>query len=200
MGDADACVNARVDAEGGEDLGRGRHACLEDGGGETVEGEGGVAAEVTVEAARDPPEAGAQKESGEKEGEAEKKEDVRKLVAELPGAESAFGLDDAIFGTAEVVEAALEEEVQGEREAGEAVGEDAVVDVAAGGEVAGEGGRPLPYFAAAAGILVVAVGEGLAGSEPEALGEKEGEQNSGDALRPIEAEAAEAGEPVGHCA
>ena len=81
-------------------------------------------------------------------------------------------LHDAILGIAKKIEPALEEEIEGERKAGEAVGENAVVNVAAGGVVAGEGRRLFPGFAAAAGVLVVAVGKRLAAYEPESLEEK----------------------------
>ena len=56
MGDAEAGVDAAVDAEGGEDFRIGADAGLEDGGREAIERESRIAAEVAVEAARDPPE------------------------------------------------------------------------------------------------------------------------------------------------
>ena len=103
------------------------------------------------------------------------------LVAEFPEAQLSRGgltggLHDPVFGLAEQIEAALDEEVEGKRQAGGAIGEDAVVDVAAGGEVAGQGRGLLPHLAAAAGVLVVAVGEGLAGDEPEALEREKGRE------------------------
>ncbi len=125
------------------------------------------------------------------------------LVTEFPEAQlSRSGLTgclhDPVFRFAEQIEAALDEQVEGERQTGSAIGEDAVVDVAAGGEVAGQGRGLLPHLAAAARVLVVAVGEGLVGDEPEALDEEGCEQRRRDALGQIESKTAEAGKPVGH--
>ena len=72
------------------------------------------------------------------------------------------------------------------------------MNVAATGEVSDEGRGPLPHFAPAARILVIAVAQVLARNEPEALDEKNCEQHCRDALRQIEMESAETGEPVGH--
>ena len=110
----------------------------------------------------------------------------------------ACGLHDAFFGLAEQVEAALGEEIEREGKAGGAPGEDAVVNVAATGEVSDEGRGLLPHLAPAARVLIVAVGQVLARDQPEALDEKNGEQHRRDALRQVEMESAEAGEPVGH--
>ena len=112
MGNADAGVDAAVEAEGGQDFGIGRDAGLEDGGRKAIEGERGVAAEIAVETARDPPESAAQNAAGEEERQAQQEGDVGELVAEFPGAEFgagrlAGGLHDAVFGLAEEVEAAL---------------------------------------------------------------------------------------------
>ena len=95
------------------------------------------------------------------------------LMAELPGAElDAALLNDTIFRIAKKIECPVDEEIECERESGEPVGENAIVNVAAGGVVAGEGRGLFPGFAAAAGVLVVAVGEGLAAYDPESLEEK----------------------------
>ena len=118
---------------------------------------------------------------------------MRELVTKLPGADFAGLLDYAVFGLAEMIESALGEEVEGERQAGEAIGEDAVVDIAAGGVVAGERRGPLPGFAAAARVLVVAIAEGLMCGEPETLGEKKREKHRRDPLGKIEVEAADPG-------
>ena len=70
--------------------------------------------------------------------------------------------------------------------------------VAAGGVVAGEGRWLFPGFAAATGVLIVAIGEGLVSDDPETLEKKEGQHQSRDALREIEAKAAKDAKPVGH--
>ncbi len=198
MCDADAGVDAAIDGEGSEDLRGGRYAGSQDGRREAVESEGCVAAEVAKEAACDPPEPGAKCAAGKEEREAQQQEDVCHLVAQFPWADFAGDLDDAVLGLAEVVQDALDFEVDGEGKPGEAIDEDAVVNISAGGVVAGEGGGPLPDFAAAAGVLVVAIAEGLVGDEVEALEEKKGEQTRRYALRKIEAEAANPGEAMGH--
>ena len=124
---------------------------------------------------------------------------MSELVAQFPDAELLdTGLHHAVFWFAEAVEAALDEQVQGERKPGGAIGQDAVVDVAAGGEVAREGRRLLPDLASAASVLVVAVAERLMRDKPESLDEKDRKQPRRDALRQIEMEAAETGKPVGH--
>ena len=125
------------------------------------------------------------------------------LVAQLPGAQLggagvAHGLHDPVFRFAEQVEAALEQQVQGEGKAGQAIGQDAVMNVSAGGKVAGQGRRLLPHLASAARVAVVAVAERLVGDEPEALDEKGRKQARRYALRQIEMESAKAGERVGH--
>ncbi len=80
--------------------------------------------------------------------------------------------------------------LHGEREAGDAIGEGAVaVEVAAGGEVAGERRGALPHLAAALGVAVVLLGELLVVDDPEALGEKEEEEQRGEALGPADLDA-----------
>ena len=69
-----------------------------------------------------------------------------------------------------------ENALDGERESGRTVGEGAVVDISAGGEVTGEGRGLLPHLTAAAGELVIAVGEGLAMDDPEALRQEQEQQ------------------------
>jgi len=103
-----------------------------------------------------------------------------------------------VFRFAEGIERALDEKIQGERETCEAVGKDAVVNVATCGVIAGDGRGPLPGFAAAARVLIVAISECLAADKPKALKEEERKQSGRDTLRQVEAEAAKDSEPVGH--
>src|SRR5579862_9449107 len=91
MGDPEAGVYAAVYAQGGEDFRIGADAGLEDGGREAVERECRIAAEVAVEAARDPPEGGAQDAAGEEEREAQQQGDMGELVAEFPQAQLSRG-------------------------------------------------------------------------------------------------------------
>jgi hypothetical protein len=72
------------------------------------------------------------------------------------------------------------------------------MNVAAAGVVAGKGRGLLPGFPTAARVLVIAVGEGLMRSDPEALDQKQGEKHRRDALRKIEVESTKASESVGH--
>jgi len=92
----------------------------------------------------------------------------------------------------------LGEKIEREGKAGGAVGEDAVVNVAAGGEVSGQRRGLLPDFAPAACVLIIGVGQVLTRDQPEALDEKNCEERRRYALRQIEVETAETGEPVGH--
>src|SRR5579863_2592876 len=112
------------------------------------------------------------------------------LVPEFPDTQPCISLprgclDDAVFGLAEEVETTLQKQVDGEGQPGHAVGENAVADVAAGGVVAGQRGRLLPGFAAAACVLVVVVRKGLIGRNPESLDEKEGEERCRYPLREV---------------
>ena len=121
------------------------------------------------------------------------------LVAEFPGARlAALLLHDAILWTAKEIESALEEQVESERKPGKAIGQNAVVDVAAGGVVAGERRGLFPGFAAAAGVLVIAVGQRLAADEPKSLEEKGCQECGRDPLREIEAKAAKHAKAMGH--
>ena len=107
-------------------------------------------------------------------------------MPQLPWTQLACDLNDAVLGLAEAVENAFEFEVQSEGQAGEAIDENAVVDVSAGGVVTGKGGGTLPDLTAAAGVLVVAIAQGLMSGNPEALEEKECEQPRRNALRTID--------------
>ena len=121
------------------------------------------------------------------------------LMAQFPGAQlAALLLHDAILGAAKEIESALEEQVEGERKAGEAIGQNAVVNVAAGGVVAGERRGFFPGFAAAAGVLVIAVGQRLPADEPKSLEEKSCQECCRDVLREIEAKAAKHTKAMGH--
>ncbi len=120
------------------------------------------------------------------------------LVAQLPGADFAADLNDAVLGLAKGVENAFVFEVDGKGSAGEGVDVDAVANVAARGVVANKGRGTLPDLTTAAGVLIVAIAEGLVGGEPEALNEKECEQPRRYALRTIEAKAANPGEGRDH--
>ena len=105
---------------------------------------------------------------------------------------------NAVFGFAEEVEAALQEQVQREGETSEAIGENAVANVAAGGVVTREGRRLLPGFAAASSVLVVGVGKGLMCRDPKTLQKKKCKKHGSNALRQVEVEAANTRESVGH--
>ena len=107
-------------------------------------------------------------------------------------------LHHAILRLAHEIEPALGEKIQRQRKPGQPVGQNAVVNVAAGGVVAGQRRRLLPGFAPAARVLVIDVRQCLAADEPESLHEKERQQARRDALRQIEAKAAEGLKPVGH--
>jgi len=196
---SDAGVDAAKDTERGQHVGIGREASLEDSGREAIKGEGRVTAQIAVEAARDPPDAAAEHESGKEEWQAQKQEDMRHLMAQFPGAQLAAGiLYDAILWTAKEIESTLDEEIEGERKPGEAVGQNAVVDVAAGGVVASERRGIFPGFAAAAGVLIVAVGQRLPADEPKPLQQEGRQECCRDALRQIEAEAAKHAKAVSH--
>jgi hypothetical protein len=107
-------------------------------------------------------------------------------------------LNNAIFGLAEEIEAALEKQIKSKRQTSNTVGEDAVVDVAAAGVIASERRRLFPRFTAASRILIVAIRERLMGRDPKALNEKQREKPPGDALREVEVESTKAGESMGH--
>ncbi len=92
----------------------------------------------------------------------QQQQDMRHLMAQLPGTElAALLLRDAVFGFAQQIEGAFRKQVQGQRQSGQPVRQDAVVNVAAGGKVAGQGRGLFPGFAPAARVLVIAVGERL---------------------------------------
>ena len=97
-----------------------------------------------------------------KKRETHQQQDMRHLVAQLPCADFAACLNDAVFGLAEMVEPLLGKKIQSERQSCQPVGQNAVVNVAAGGEVAGQRRWPLPGFAPAACVLVILVCERLA--------------------------------------
>jgi hypothetical protein len=107
-------------------------------------------------------------------------------------------LHHAIFGLPKVVKAALGEQIERKRETGDAVGEHSIVDVAATGVIAGERRRPLPHFAAAARVLVVAIAQRLVRREPESLREEREEHDGCDTLRQIEMKAAKASKAMSH--
>ena len=159
VGNANTGIDSAVDRESGEDFGVGGDAGFEDGWREAVEGKSRVTAQVAIEAASNPPEASTENETCKEERETQKQEDVRHLVAELPRAEFACLLDDAVLGLAEVIDSALGKEIESEREASYTIGKDAVMNVATGGVVTSERRRPFPGFAATARVLIVAIGQ-----------------------------------------
>ena len=103
MSDADAGVESAEEAEGGEDFWIRIDGGAQDGGGEDVEGERGVASPVAEEASRDPPERSAEQDAGADEGQAQEQQDMGELVAQFPGGGGCVaGLEDFVFGLAEV--------------------------------------------------------------------------------------------------
>src|SRR5580658_6036010 len=188
--DSDAGVDGTIDAQRREDFWRRSDASFQNWGAKTVERQRRVAAEVAVEPARDPPEAAAQHDSCKEERQAEQQQNMRELMAELPGTERLrrAGLNNAIFGLAEDVKGALGQQVERERQTGETISEDAIANITAGGEVADDRRGLLPGFTAAARVLIVAIGERLAACDPKSLAEKKQQENGGHALRKVETE------------
>ena len=203
MGNTDAGIDTAIDSKGRKDIGIGRYAGFQNCGRKAVEGQGDVSAHIAVETPRDPPESRAQNSAAEQKRKTQQQEHVSHLMAEFPDAQFGVslpvgGLHDAVFRLAEKIETALDKQIERERKAGDAIGEDAVVDVAAAGVVPGQRRRLLPCLAAAAGVLVVAVGERLMRGDPKTLGQKKGKQDRRDPLREIEVEAAKASKSVSH--
>ncbi len=102
VGDSHGGVDEAVEPPHGEDFVVGRDGVADDGGAEAVEAEREEAALVAEEAARDPPEAAAEPDGEEDEGQMEQVLDAEELVAGLPGGavERALGVE-AVFGLAE---------------------------------------------------------------------------------------------------
>jgi len=123
---------------------------------------------------------------------------MRKLVAELPRAYFATLLHYLVFGFAKPVHCPLCGEIQSQRQSCKTIAQNAIMYVAAGGEVTGQRRRPFPHLATAAGVLVVAIGEGLVSGKPQSLDQKHHQQSGCDALRQIEAKTAEDAKPVSH--
>jgi hypothetical protein len=123
---------------------------------------------------------------------------MRQLMAQFPGAHLAASLQHAVLRLAEMVQPLLHEQVQRQRQPRQPVAQNAVVDIAATGEITGQRRRPLPRLPPAARVLIIAVGQRLAAGQPQSLDQKQRQQSSSDALRQIEAKAAETCEPVGH--
>ncbi len=107
-------------------------------------------------------------------------------------------LHHPIFRFAEDIKRPLGKQVERQRQSSQAIRQDAVANVAAACEIAGQGRWLLPGLAAAAGVLVVAIREGLMARDPQTLQQKEQQKPRGDALGKVETEAAKAGKPVSH--
>ena len=112
VGDADCGVDQREEAEGGEDLVVGVGGGVKDGWGDAVQGEREVAAAVAEESPCDPPQAGAECEASQGEGQEHEIADGGDLMPELPDGGRGWGIC-----------ARVEVHGKGEWQAGGAVGQ-----------------------------------------------------------------------------
>jgi hypothetical protein len=177
MGDADGGIDRGKEAQRGRDFGIRAGTCRHHGRRDAKERQRDEAAAIAEEPACDPPQCATQQQRRHGEGKAQQQADVAQFVPHLPGAGiAALAHDQALHR---------------ERQSGHAIGEHAIVNVAATCEVAGDGRRPLPHLPAATRVLIITLGERRPGDLPQALTEQQKQQQSGDLLRAVEAEAAE---------
>ena len=123
---------------------------------------------VAEQPPRHPPQARAQRQSGQHERQPQQQPDLPRLVAHVPHR-----------GRARLPP---QNSLQRQRQAGRPVRQCAVVDIAAGCEIASQGRRPLPHLTTASRKLVVRFGKLPPRAHPQTLAQQHQQQHRCDLL------------------